>query len=248
MSTPKDTKSISIRSQKLQFGASADAEAKTLDYIANNERDVISGLLDSIQRDDVVYDIGSNIGVHTCFAAATDRARTVVAFEPYEPNVAALKRNLAINDLDAEVVPQPLNDETTKVPFKRPAEPEPGHQISAIYPENNATTELRQAVRGADLVTNGEIPPPNVVKIDVEGADLKVIRGLEDLLAKQACHTVFCEVHLPSWVDRPAVTDFGAEATEIELTLRDLGFDVERFQEVEKGYHLKAVKYAGRTG
>ena len=248
MPTPNKTKSISIGSRKLEFDASTDAEARTLGYIANNEREVISGLIDSIQHGDVVYDIGSNIGVHTCFAAATDRARTVVAFEPYEPNVAALKRNLAINNLDAEIVPQPLNDETAKVPFKHPAEPEPGHQISAIYPENQATTEFRQAVRGADLVANGEIPTPNVVKIDVEGADLKVIRGLEELLAKQACHTVFCEVHLPSWVDRPAVTDFGAEAMDIELTLRDLGFDVERFQEVEKGYHLKAALYTGRTG
>lgn len=237
---PTETRSITIDSQTLEFGESTDTEARTLEYIANHERGVISELTKSIRCDDIVFDIGSNIGVHTCFAAATDESKDVVAFEPYEPNVDALEQNLDINGVTASIVRRPLNDETTNVQFKRPEDAEPGHQISAIYPEQNTTTETRRAVRGDELVDTGEIPPPNVIKIDVEGAALKVIRGLEDALRRPECHTVFCEVHLPSWVDRPAVQDFDDEPEDIEAALRDMGFDVGRFQDIEKGYHLKA--------
>jgi hypothetical protein len=38
-------------------------------------------------------------------------------------------------------------------------------------------------------------PIPNVIKIDVEGAEIKVIEGLSKTLAHQDCKAVLCEVH-----------------------------------------------------
>ena len=59
---------------------------------------------------------------------------------------------------------------------------------------------------------------PRLVKIDVEGAEYGVIRGLSGTLSHPSCRMVCCEIHpplLPSGVTQDAVL----------ALLRDLGFD-----------------------
>jgi len=70
-------------------------------------------------------------------------------------------------------------------------------------------------------------PEPNVVKIDVEGAEPLVIDGLEDALSFETCRLVYCEVHLPGVDKRPSIKDFGATTDELRDRFEELGFTVE---------------------
>ncbi len=59
------------------------------------------------------------------------------------------------------------------------------------------------------LVAEGDVPQPNVVKIDVDGAEEEVIDGLGDVLANTHCKAVFCEIHFAilakaGWADAPS--------------------------------------------
>lgn len=48
---------------------------------------------------------------------------------------------------------------------------------------------------GDGLVEQGDVPIPSVVKIDTEGFELDVLRGMTDLLGKPEVRAVFVEVH-----------------------------------------------------
>jgi hypothetical protein len=66
---------------------------------------------------------------------------------------------------------------------------------SSFQVEAPAITEMRVMVRRIDsLLQSREIPPPNVVKIDVEGAELDVLSGALDML-RVFRPTLFLEAH-----------------------------------------------------
>ena len=78
-------------------------------------------------------------------------------------------------------------------------------------------------ISGDSLIDRDDLPSPDVVKIDVEGAELQVIQGLSSALAN--ARVVYCEVH-PQHVDEEDVFD----------ALRSLGFTVERLGTREGGH------------
>jgi hypothetical protein len=65
--------------------------------------------IDRIQYGSVIWDIGANVGLYSCYAAKT-RNCTVMAFEPSVLNLELLAKNIYINDLvdKVTIVPLPL--------------------------------------------------------------------------------------------------------------------------------------------
>jgi hypothetical protein len=55
-------------------------------------------------------------------------------------------------------------------------------------------TEVRIA-RADEILMERRLPPPEVLKVDVEGYELEVLRGFGDLLHSSALRAVFVEVH-----------------------------------------------------
>jgi hypothetical protein len=71
--------------------------------------------------------------------------------------------------------------------------------------------------RGDRLVEIESLLLPRLVKIDVEGHEYAVIRGLRRTLANSACQRVCCEVH-----PRPLLE--GLDPEEILILLKSCGF------------------------
>lgn len=205
------------------------------------ERDFLQELVDDLRRDDVFYDIGANIGNYTCFAANVITDGQLVAFEPYPPNVEQLERNLSHNAAvaDIRIFELALSDSSGTMEFTAPDDKGPGLGTATVHPEGNSMTV--ESVPGDDLVERENIPVPNVVKIDVEGAEPIVVRGLERTLAHDECRSLYCELHLPS-EGRHSFEDFGATGAEMMEMITDLGFDIT--DEVERGdeIHIRATK------
>lgn len=153
-------------------------------------------MLRELRPDDVVLDIGANIGVHTLFAAL--RADTVVSVEPDGPNEASLHRNLVRNHArNVTVVPSALTDHETYLYISRGNKiiPDGSAFVNDGPTANEATTSLVHAISGDALVKSGFISHPSVVKIDVEGTEDQVIDGLAETIAGPECRIVYCEVH-----------------------------------------------------
>lgn len=214
--------------------------------------ELMSSLLDEVSPDDVFYDIGANVGSVSCLVGRSLTNGRVVSFEPLPVNAAALRENVELNGVSGRVFQCALSDENGEVEFQVPASDVEAGSSNAIAPERETsgfwdgrqeriTVETR---RGDDLIDDGNLPVPNVVKIDIEGSELRAIRGLKEVLSHPDCRMVVCEVHAY------LLDDFGGSVEELEAELRDAGFALERFdnREYESDnervhiYRLKATK------
>ncbi len=125
----------------------------------------------------VVFDVGAHAGLYTLLAARlVGPAGRAVAFEPLPRNLAFLRRHVALNALtNVTVVPAAVCARTGVARFL-PAPSSSMGRLAADGPLQVRTVALD------DLISGGELPPPDVIKIDVEGAEVDVLAGADRLL------------------------------------------------------------------
>jgi FkbM family methyltransferase len=197
------------------------AELGTFGFFEEEERYLCERLLYELDPDDVFYDVGAHIGLYTCLAGKRLPDGDLVAFEPSPPNARALRRNLSHNGIDATVIERALLDREGEAPFDAPSQST--NEIASIATEVSAEAiEVRTDT--ADRLVEAEgLPQPNVVKIDVEGAEERVVDGMTSCLRDDRCRFVLCEVHREGAVH-------GAYATspvDARERFESLGFEVE---------------------
>jgi FkbM family methyltransferase len=131
----------------------------------------------SVGPGNVVYDVGANVGFYTLLASRLVREKGwVYSFEPWPDNVALLNRHLQLNHVvNVTVIPAAVAAKSGEMRFAQGEI----HQQGRL----SETGSLKvRVVSLDDLVLNGSARPPHVIKIDVEGAELDVIRGAENVL------------------------------------------------------------------
>lgn len=222
----KGSRPIFINEVTAYFYTQTLSEANALRYIINNESFILKDILGEIRPNDVFFDIGAHIGVYSCLVDKKITKGSVFAFEPYPPNVLALNKNIELNNSSVHVVEVALSDRQGKISFTKESDSISGNS-SIIHKLTTDETLEVNTDKGDSLIASEGIPNPNVVKIDVEGAEPIVIEGLKEALSDKNCRLIYCEIHLPVKGQRPSCEDFGKSFEEIKLTLRDLGFCIE---------------------
>lgn len=127
------------------------------------------------------YDIGANAGFYTLalarLAGATGR---VVAMEPLPENAANLLHHVRINHLpQVTIIQTAVSDEDGLAGFERHESPSMGHLAPAARSRDRVAT-----ARLDTLIERDDVPAPGFVKIDVEGAELAVLRGARATLSR----------------------------------------------------------------
>ncbi|UHH26568.1 FkbM family methyltransferase [Halobacterium noricense] len=183
---------------------------------------------------DVFYDIGANVGTYTCFAASKLDNRNVIAFEPEPNNVKKLRKNLEINNVDAKILEVALSDTNGTIDFALTGD-EAGEGEHAIATDSDSKSIEVQTARGNSIIEERGLPMPTVVKIDVEGAELSVLRGMEHVLQK-SCRLVYVEVH-PDKLE-----NFNSKPSEVESILEDAGFTINKLTQRRSEYFIKGKK------
>jgi len=154
-------------------------------------------ILKEIKSSDVIYDIGASVGFITVHAAK--KAAQVIAFEPDPRQRVRLLTNLHLNKLkNVQVVEWAVSDTPGNVTLY--SDGVDGSSPSFIncerkYEENVAADTI-------DVVLQrGEIIHPNLVKMDIEGAEILALKGMKRLLSsKKAPRMIFIELH-PDFLD-----------------------------------------------
>jgi FkbM family methyltransferase len=215
------------------------------DYADPPERPVQEVLSSELAPGDVFYDVGANVGFFSLLAARLvgDDGR-VVAFEPVPANADAAEANAADNGLttiEVHRVAAGSGPARRQLYLTR-------HPGGASLTVEAVGTDLRGATRVEvvaidDLVEAGTVPPPDLVKIDVEGAELDVLTGLAATLDRHR-PTVVIEVDAAD----PVTAD--ARADEIGRWLAERGHRVERLADGYPGvdwtvHHLVARPVSG---
>jgi FkbM family methyltransferase len=132
---------------------------------------------------DVIFDIGANIGDYTLPTAyAVGSAGRVFAFEPVERSFRVLSKNIACNNMDNVVALQcAVGDSDGVAPIYWDRSNFGGNSLNP-----NATTDLGSVsnveISRLDTVCFRRGIIPDLVKVDVQGAELKVLRGALGLL------------------------------------------------------------------
>jgi FkbM family methyltransferase len=133
-----------------------------------------------------VYDIGANVGFYTLIAAS--RAKRVIAVEPLAENVAYLKRHLDLNGVsNVEVWPTAVADKEGEESFAAAADRSQG-KLAGEGPMVRTVTLDRLCQ------TCG---PPVLIKVDVEGAEYRVLLGAQKCLAAH-CPIILMSTHSTS--------------------------------------------------
>jgi FkbM family methyltransferase len=149
-----------------------------------------------------VVDVGANLGT-VAIPLALNGAH-VIAYDILGANVGALKAALAANGVDrqVEVRHAAVWDQTGIV------------RTSAINSNGKVSADGTGRVRAVRLDDElGRRRHIDAVKIDVDGAELNVLRGMERILRSQRPHIVF--ENYPG-----GLADFGASMAQILILLR----------------------------
>jgi FkbM family methyltransferase len=197
------------------------------------ERPVVEDLISELRANDTFFDLGANHGIYTCLAGLSFEAGQVISFEPNPKTCEALKKNIALNQLqtDVTVFQSAVADKPGKADFFIDKN-STGSSLSESRQQSDTKAIEVDVVALDSLVTAESLPIPDVIKIDVEGAELQALKGMQSILADE-CRLLYCEVH------KSAVSD----SEEVERFLSNLGFDVQTiFSRQEDQYILKAIR------
>lgn len=206
-----------------------------------SEQNVITDLLQELEKDDVFYDVGANTGLYSLFAAK--KCSEVIAFEPYPPNTKVFRKDISRNGLpNVELYELALSDSNGNITFSQPSEEDIGYGSSSIINEETENSVEVQTKTGDNLISENDISLPTVIKIDVEGSEPLVIDGLEETLSKPDCKLIYCEIHLKDVDHRPSIGDFDTSLEDIKSQLRGYGFSIEEIENRGSEVFLKGQK------
>ena len=153
-------------------------------------------LASAVRPGDVCYDVGGFRGFMSgVFALAG--AKSVVTFEPLPGNVDHLRRLAAMNaGLPLRLQPCAVGEHDGEIEFEVMPEASMGKiHGSPFQQDRSGGATLRVPMRSLDsLVASGELPPPDLMKIDVEGAELSVLEGARNVLQTHRPR-LFIEAH-----------------------------------------------------
>ncbi|WP_254538277.1 FkbM family methyltransferase [Halomarina litorea] len=227
--TAGSTRTVRVGGASARFHVGSPAELQACLQTAAREHQVLADLLPRLRPDDVVWDVGANVGLYTCLAAdrLVEGEGGVVAVEPHPLNADRVGENLARNDFDGHVVECALSDARGEAPFAYDAHV--GAQGGRLDVGRGGTRRLTvRTERGDDLVSDGGVPAPTVLKVDVEGAEEAVLAGLERTLDRPTCRLVYCELH------------YGDDT--VVHTLADHGFTVETIHHDTTNQYVRATR------
>lgn len=148
--------------------------------------------IDAIPRGSVLWDVGANIGLYSCYAAKARGCR-VVAFEPSVFNLELLARNIFLNNLvdRVTIVSLPLFEQVAEGSLNM-SSTQWGGALSTFGAAHGFDGEKLDKVFEVrtvglsmdDCVTRLGLPVPDFMKMDVDGIEHMILRGGRQVLSQ----------------------------------------------------------------
>jgi FkbM family methyltransferase len=160
--------------------------------LLSKESGTVDWIRTHVRPGQVFYDIGANMGLYTAMAGARVRPGGIVyAFEPHVVNVHTLLHNVKANRLDGavQVMSCALNDSEGHFDFNYYSDVS-GSSNSQLNGAHDGAerefkpvlTERKFATTIDSLLASGAIRPADHIKIDVDGNEMLILRGMSGLL------------------------------------------------------------------
>ncbi len=158
--------------------------------------------LESFGADDLLWDIGANIGLYSLYAAMVKKNR-VFAFEPNAANYFTLCRNIRLNGCDDKVSAFCLAfSDQSRLDVLNMSNSDIGGAEASFgsttdFTGAEFTPQFRQGMIGFSIdefIERFQPPLPNHLKIDVDGIEGLIINGARRLLANPELKSISIEL------------------------------------------------------
>jgi FkbM family methyltransferase len=170
---------------------------------------------------DVFYDIGANIGFFTVLAAhLVGKSGCVYAFEPVPENAQRIRHNLKLNHFsNGTVLKKAVSVHTGKGRLLLAQHSGGAMLSSAGTPPDFKGAMNVNLVCIDDLVAQKILKPPALVKIDVEGAEIDVLKGMKQTIQEYKPIIIY-------EVDDANKESFEQKSKALENLISSLGYNI----------------------
>lgn len=192
-------------------------------FLGRYSEEEIDHLRAHLHPGDVFVDVGANIGLFSLeLSGVIIPNGKVFAFEPASDTADQLRRNVAANSLEevVEVVPMALGDAAEELPLRAPEDRHDDTGRRSLS-GSGPTVEWVPVAVFDDLVRDGRIDLDHglhAVKVDVEGAELAVLRGM-----RQSLHTHRPRIILVETIEANLAA-FGSSTSDVDRLLLSVGY------------------------
>ena len=170
-------------------------EPETLKWIDNFKKD----------KKVIFWDIGSNIGLYSMYAALKHSNIEIYSFEPSSSNLRVLSRNISINNLVNKInINQfPLTDKNKGFQLMMESDFREGGALHSFGRDLNfegkkINTKNNYKIYGFSidyLINNLEFSIPNYIKIDVDGLEHVILEGAKKVLNNENLKSLLIEIN-----------------------------------------------------
>lgn len=141
------------------------------------------------EKSDTLFDIGANVGMYSVIAARKNSAIRCFAFEPVEENQAFLEKNIKLNKVGSRVklIKYAVSDMTGDATIHLSTKLSGTHSLSV---DRGGEERAVRTITVDDFCKKSK-RTPDLVKIDVEGHEASVFKGMSGVLKTKP--TIFME-------------------------------------------------------
>jgi FkbM family methyltransferase len=189
-------------------------------YDGVHEWEELQFCLRYLRPGDHFVDVGANVGVFSTLVGTRIPGVRITALEPFPPVREDLLTNLSLNDLDVTVVDRAVSDVAGEATF----EVLDRDVLNRLAPSDHhddgegARSRITVPVTTLDELVGGD--PPALIKIDVEGSELLVMKGARRLLSDAAHSPVLLFEHAGY------CAHFGITPAEVRAFLTEVGYGI----------------------
>jgi FkbM family methyltransferase len=180
---------------KFRFDTLLTKEIETIDWINNFK----------INKNEIFWDIGANVGTYSIYAASKFPSLKVVAFEPSFLNLNLLSRNININNLSKNILVNqlPLSNKENNYEYFKETSLIEGAAINSFdnsdtdHSNSNNNFISKTYIYGTSpnfFVKNKILDIPTYIKIDVDGLEFEVLQGMSSFLSDERLKEILIEL------------------------------------------------------
>lgn len=157
------------------------------------ESEVVAVFMKLVQQSKLFLDLGANSGLYTLLACALNEDAEAIAVEPVPRVFAQLQKNVSLNNWNSRcrlvnrAVSNQTGHTTLFVPFTRNGRISEMAYGASLIPNWEHANVSREEIK-IETVTVDQICLPDkmvdLVKMDIEGVEDKVLEGMEDTITR----------------------------------------------------------------
>ncbi len=138
--------------------------------------------IESFDPHDVFFDVGANVGVYSLYAASLFPEMLIYAFEPMEANYRALLANYGMNDDMVGIITARMAIGNREGRCCFAAQDKTAGSSGGQATDGEEGDEAR--ISSIDSLVNWGYDCPDYVKIDIDGQELEVVKGMRKTLSR----------------------------------------------------------------